>query len=48
MQFCIKVVVRKRSYSTNTKPIWKRRYPTETWESQVCSCYNYLIFILHL
>ena len=29
------------------KPIWKRLYPTETWESQVCSWYNQLIFILH-
>ena len=27
---CIKVVGLNRSYSTNTKPIWKRRYPTET------------------
>ena len=28
VQFCIKVVVLNRSYSTNTQPIWKRWYPT--------------------
>jgi len=26
MLFCRKVVLLNRSYSTNTKPIWKRRY----------------------
>ena len=29
MQFCIKVVVLNRSYSTNTHPIWKRYIPQE-------------------
>ena len=47
MQFYIKVVGINRSYSTNTKPIWKRRYPTKTRESQVCYYYNFLFFILH-
>jgi len=42
MQFCIQVVVSNRSYSTNTQPIWKRRYPTGAWESQICSFYNFL------
>ena len=45
--FLIKVVGLSRSYSANTKPIWKRIYPTETWESQVCSRYDYLIFIFN-
>ena len=45
IRFCIKVVILNRLFSTNTKPIWKRRYPPETWEFQVCSCYNYFIFI---
>ena len=47
MQFCIKVVVLNRSYSRNTQPIWKQRYPTGAWESQVCSYYNFLFCILH-
>ena len=42
MQFCIKFVVLNRSYSTNTQPIWKRRYPTGAWKSQVCSYFNLL------
>ena len=43
-----KVVGLNRSYSANTKPIWKRLDPpTETWESQVWYCYNYMIFIMH-
>ena len=46
IQFCIKVVVLNRSYSTNTQPIWKRRDPTGAQESQVCSYYNlFAIFI---
>ena len=41
MQFCIKVLVLNRSYSTNTQSIWKWRYPTEAWESHV---WSYFIF----
>ena len=29
MQFCIKVVVLNRSFSTNTQPIWKDDIPEE-------------------
>ena len=43
MRFCIRFVVLNRSYSTNTKPIWKWLYPTGAGESQICSCYSFLI-----
>ena len=46
MRFCMRFVVLNRSYSTNTQPIWKWLYPTEAWESQICSCYSFFYFCL--
>ena len=43
IRFCIRVVMINISYSTNAQPIWKLLYPTGAWESQICSCYNFLI-----
>ena len=40
IRLCVRFVVLKRSYSANTQPIWKQRYPTETWDSQVSVGYN--------
>ena len=34
-----------RSSSTNTQPIWKRRYSTGAWESQVCYYYSFFLKI---
>jgi len=48
MQFCLKVVVLNRSYSTNMQPIWKRLHPTGAWESQVCSYYNFFAFLIDI
>ena len=39
-----KSYILNRSYSTNTKPIWKLLYPTGAWESQVFCCYNFFNF----
>ena len=47
IRFRIRVVVLNGSYSTNTQPIWKLLYPIGAWESQICSCYNFSLFILH-
>ena len=48
MHFCIKVIDLRRSYTTNTQPIWKQQYPTGAWESQACSQYIFFYFVFSI
>ena len=47
VRFCIWFVVLNRSYSTNTQPIKKQRYPRGGWETQICSNYYLNLKIIH-